>query len=75
MSTTIEPRLRADDGSATRRLGYSVTEGATAAGISRVMLYRLIRAGKGPKVTRIGGRMIILTPALERWLAELENAS
>lgn len=42
--------------------------------ISRAFLYKLIKAGKGPVLTRIGDRTFVSRDNLEDWLAKHEVA-
>jgi excisionase family DNA binding protein len=51
-------------------LSHSVPAAAKRLGISRSHLYELIRAGKGPRVTRLGRRTLITEQELERWIRE-----
>ena len=40
--------------------------------ISKAFLYKLIKAGKGPVLTRIGDRVFVSRGNLENWLAQRE---
>jgi hypothetical protein len=40
--------------------------------ISRAMFYKLVRAGEGPTLTRIGDRVFISRKNLAAWLAKHE---
>lgn len=53
-----------------RRL-YSMTDAASAAGISTPTLCRRIAAGKGPQRVRIGRAFVVTDIALRDWLATL----
>lgn len=50
------------------RLTYSVPEAAALLGISRTVAYQAARSGDIPAV-RIGRRLVVPRPALERMLA------
>lgn len=49
----------------------SIDETASAAGISRSTLYRLIKDGRGPRTTRIGDRRVVLLTDRDAWLRSL----
>lgn len=46
---------------------YSVDEFCAAYGICKTHFYKLIKANKGPKTTKIGRRTLISMQAAERW--------
>ena len=50
------------------KLALSVTEAAAVLGISRPMVYRLIRS-EGFPVFQVGGRRLISRAGLEAWVA------
>jgi predicted DNA-binding transcriptional regulator AlpA len=52
----------------------SIAETATASGISRSMLYALIREGRGPRVVKIKKRSIVLIEDRDQWLRSLARA-
>jgi len=52
-------------------LAYSMPDAAKQVGISRTQLYRCVKEGRGPRITRIGGRTLILCRDLEAWLLGL----
>lgn len=47
----------------------SIKEGAAYCGIHMCYMYRLIAAGKGPKVVRLGRRKLLRPVDLDAWLA------
>jgi predicted DNA-binding transcriptional regulator AlpA len=49
-------------------LAVSISSAARMAGISRSMLYALIRAGEGPRTFKIGARTLIRVADLDLWL-------
>jgi predicted DNA-binding transcriptional regulator AlpA len=51
-----------------------VPEVLRAVPISKAFLYKLIKAGKGPVLTRIGDRTFVSRNNLEAWLAKHEVA-
>ena len=55
-------------------IAYSVPHTAARVGISRAGLWALIRAGKGPRVTTIGRRSVILVSDCNTWLAANQAA-
>ena len=56
-------------------LMYSIAEFCQLNGISRSTLYKLKRAGLGPKTVQIGRRRLITREAAEEWRSELEQQS
>jgi len=57
------------------RHAYHLNEAAEQAGISKALLYKLCKQGKGPVLTKIGFRTVIRHEALAEWLKTLEEAS
>jgi predicted DNA-binding transcriptional regulator AlpA len=55
-------------------IAYSVPHTAVRVGISRSGLWALIRAGKGPRVTTIGRRSVILVSDCDAWLTASQSA-
>jgi len=53
---------------------YSVTGFCCAHSISRALLYKQCRAGKGPKLAKCGSRTLISKEAAQEWRASLEQA-
>jgi hypothetical protein len=41
--------------------------------ISRSLLYRLIKEGRGPRITKIAGRTLISAEAAADWRAQMER--
>jgi hypothetical protein len=41
--------------------------------ISRSLLYRLIKEGRGPRITKIAGRTLISAEAAAEWRARMER--
>jgi predicted DNA-binding transcriptional regulator AlpA len=54
---------------ATSRLAYPIDDFASEIGVSRAYLYRLIKNGRGPRVTKIGRKSVIQTKHGIEWLA------
>lgn len=54
-----------------RNLG--IPEACKISGISRAMLYKLIKAGEGPPITKIGRRSFISSDSLNSWLKKMEQ--
>lgn len=48
----------------------SLVEAAMLIGCSESGLRNMIRAGRGPRVQRVGRRITVRTAALEMWLAD-----
>jgi len=59
---------------ATDRLFLTIREFCAACGISRATLYRAVKAGTGPRITKIGGRTLIRAETAREW-AEAQEAS
>jgi hypothetical protein len=57
------------------RAAFTVAEFCEAHRISRTKLYQLWQVGLGPKVIRIGAKLIISTEAATEWRRSLENAA
>ena len=57
------------------RFAWSVPEFCESHGISRSLLYILLRDGRGPAVMRIGGRTLISIEAAETWRRAMEATS
>jgi excisionase family DNA binding protein len=57
------------------RLGYSIEECAASIGISRPTIYRMIKDGKGPKITDVRGRRIVKDVDRREWVNKLGEAS
>jgi hypothetical protein len=55
------------------RAAFTVAEFCTAHRISRTKLYQLWRAGFGPRVIRIGAKLIITNEAAADWRRSLES--
>jgi predicted DNA-binding transcriptional regulator AlpA len=56
------------------RLAYKIDDFAAEIGVSRAHLYNLIKAGRGPRVTKIGRRKsIIQTEHGIAWLRSLRS--
>jgi hypothetical protein len=53
------------------RLGYGPTEVNRALGLPRGHIPRLIREGRGPRITNVDGKEIVLAEDLAAWLASL----
>lgn len=51
----------------------TINDACTIAGISRAMLYKLWRIGKGPALIKIGRRTFISSTSLEEWLKSIEQ--
>ncbi len=54
-----------------QKLAYTYHEACEISGITSTFLQKAIRAGKGPKFRRAGGRVIILHKDLDKWLQSL----
>jgi excisionase family DNA binding protein len=52
----------------TKRI-YTVREFLGAYSLSRTTFYRLLRAGKGPTLMRIGRRVLVPADAAEEWVS------
>jgi predicted DNA-binding transcriptional regulator AlpA len=54
---------------------YSIREFCCQHGISRALLYKLLQAGNGPKIIKVGRRTLITNEAAEEWRRSRENAA
>lgn len=52
-----------------QKLTYSVTEAAAALGVSKTMMYQIIRIKGFPLIT-LGGRRLIPIESFKRWVEE-----
>lgn len=60
----------------THKHGFTIQEFCEAhGGISRVLLYRLWSEGRGPRVIRLGRRVIISEEAAADWRKQMEKES
>ncbi len=46
---------------------YTVPQFCDAYGIGKSLLYKLVKANKGPRLTKIGTRTLIAADEAERW--------
>jgi predicted DNA-binding transcriptional regulator AlpA len=53
----------------------SVSDFCRTYGISRSMFYKLSRAGKGPRLMKIGRRTLISAQAASEWQRQIETAN
>ena len=53
---------------------YSVSDFCGAHGISRALLYKLLRDGRGPRIMKVGRRTLISREAAEEWRRRMETA-
>jgi predicted DNA-binding transcriptional regulator AlpA len=49
----------------------SIPDTASSAGISRSMLYEMIKEGRGPRVVKLGRRSVVLIADRDSWLQSL----
>lgn len=54
---------------------YSIPQFCDAVGFSRGTFYNLAKAGKAPRVMRIGRRVVISAEAVEQWRRATEATS
>jgi predicted DNA-binding transcriptional regulator AlpA len=54
---------------------FSVQEFCVRHGISRSALYNALKAGQGPRLMRVGSRILVSKEAAEAWRREREQAS
>jgi predicted DNA-binding transcriptional regulator AlpA len=57
------------------KAAYSFQEFCRLHSISRALLYKLIKAGRGPKILKIGTRSLITAEAAAEWRREMESAA
>lgn len=56
-------------------VALSICATAESCGISRATLYNLIAQGRGPRVTKIGRRSVILIADRDAWLRSFADAA
>jgi predicted DNA-binding transcriptional regulator AlpA len=54
-------------------LMMSIPVFAAEHGISRSLLYKLIKEGRGPRITKINDRTLISAEAAQAWRARMED--
>lgn len=69
----MKPRLNTND-NVVRKAALSVSEFCLAYGISRALFYVLLRNGEGPRVMRVGGRVLVSVDAAKNWQRQTEGA-
>lgn len=57
------------------RPAYALADFASAVGLSRAYLYKLIRTGRGPRVVKVGNKSFIRTADGLAWLAAQQAAA
>ncbi|HRQ59638.1 MAG TPA: hypothetical protein PLN31_19650 [Azoarcus taiwanensis] len=57
------------------RGAYSVDEFCQAHDLSRVTFYKLLKAGKGPRIMRVMTRTLISAEAAAEWRREMEEGA
>jgi predicted DNA-binding transcriptional regulator AlpA len=58
-----------------RKLAYSIEEFCKLHSISRPYFYLLLKAGKGPRVTRLGARRLVTVEDAATWRQAMAEAS
>ena len=53
----------------------TVNEFCAAHRVSRSLLYRLIKKGRGPRITKLGDKTLISTEAAREWRQRMEEES
>lgn len=56
------------------KAAFSFDEFCSAHGLSRAMLYKMIKGGKGPRVMKVGTRSLISSEAAADWRRAMETA-
>jgi len=59
---------------ASAKKASSVDEFCAAHGISRAMFYKILKEGTGPRVMRVGSRMLVSEEASADWRRQMEAA-
>ena len=49
-------------------IAISIPEAARRIGISRTTFWKIVKAGHGPPLLKVGGRTLVLVEALMSWL-------
>jgi hypothetical protein len=57
------------------RAAYSVRDFCVAHGITKVLFYKLIKDGVGPRIMKIGRRTLISVESATEWRRHLEETS
>lgn len=54
---------------------YSVADFCAAHGITKVLLYSMLKAGTGPRIMKVGRRTLISIEAAADWRRQMENGA
>jgi predicted DNA-binding transcriptional regulator AlpA len=54
---------------------YTITQFADAHHVSRTHVYALLKAGKGPRVMKLGRRTLVSVEAAADWRRQIEKAT
>ena len=65
--------MEQNDGDAAPRRAYRVSEIAQAMSIGKSTLYKMIAAGTGPRVVKLGAATLVLREDFEAWRAALRH--
>ncbi|WP_287365893.1 hypothetical protein [Thauera sp.] len=57
------------------QLAYSVQQFCEAHGFTKVLFYKLLKEGRGPRIMKIGARTLISTEAAADWRREMEDGA
>jgi excisionase family DNA binding protein len=52
---------------------YSIPQFAAAVGLSRRHVWTLLRRGEGPRIFRVGRRVLVSGSAVEEWISRMEG--
>ena len=55
------------------RLAFSVDEFCAAHDLSRASFYLLLKAGRGPRLMRVGRRVLVSAESASEWRARMEE--
>lgn len=57
------------------RAAYSVRDFCEAFGITKVMFYKMLKEGSGPKIMKVGSRTLISIEAAADWRRQCEEGA
>lgn len=54
---------------------FSVAQFCDAHGITKVLLYKLLKEGRGPRIMKVGARTLISAEAAADWRRQMEDGA
>jgi hypothetical protein len=71
----MQTDTRQTDPAPVPRAAYSVAEFCAAHGFTRVLFYRILANGQGPKIFKAGTRTLISVEAATEWRRQMESGA